>query len=100
MRTWVAFERLTLNQIQTVYAKIVKGEQPVAGAKMYTIVHYSTQVDQRWPEVEFETTEANGIASVSFSALDAGSKKDVTVDVYLIYDETVFHTTTFFTTQC
>lgn len=99
VRAWVAFERPGLDQIQTVYGKLIRGDEVVAGAQMYSVVHY-TKNDRRWPETGVVTAGENGIAEIAFSVMEADSEDPVPVDVYLIYGETIFHGATLFTPRC
>lgn len=99
VKAWVDSEQPKVTQSQTVYGKILKGDQPVTGARMYSVVHYAN-LDKRYPQTGFEMTGKNGIASVSFPVLDVGAETDVTVDVYLFYEQLAFHHTVLFMPRC
>lgn len=98
-RAWVSDEEPLWDSTQTVFGKLTKGGEGVAGAQMYSIVHYRS-ADRRWPEEGFGTTGSDGIASVSFGIMDADTDSAVSVDVYFAYEGKTFHEVTSFTSRC
>jgi hypothetical protein len=99
VRAWVALERPGFDSAQTVFGKLTKEEEGVAGAQMYCIVRYGN-AEHRWPDEGFETTEDNGIAAISFDILSTGLEGTVPVDVYIIHDGETFYSVTSFTPRC
>jgi hypothetical protein len=96
---WVSIDRPGWGSVQTVFARMTKGSQGVAGAQMYSIVH-DQDADRRWPGEGFEPTGADGIASVSFVVPDARAGYIVNVDVYLTYEGRAYRTDASFAPQC
>jgi hypothetical protein len=99
MQAWTLFSRTQANSIQGVYAKLIRGEEGVAGAQMYALTHYGGR-DHRYPEEGYAITDEKGIASVSFSAADALPEETVLVDVYVIYDGTTYHSAITIAANC
>ena len=96
---WPAMNQPKLDEMQTVYAKLVKDGQGVGRASMYVVAHYHSG-DRRYPAQGYETTGDDGIASVSFAVFDAGSEYPVSVDVYLLYDGITLQEGTSYTPTC
>ena len=99
VRAWVALERPTFGSAQTVFGKLTKEKEGVAGAQVYCIVRYGN-AEHRWPDEGFETTKDRGIAAISFDILHTGLEVAVPVDVYMIHDGETFHSVTSFAPRC
>jgi hypothetical protein len=99
LQSWTLFSRTHVDSIQEASGKLTKGEEGVAGAQMYAVVKFGGK-DHRYPEQGYETTNEKGIASVSFSAADAGPEETVEVDVYVTYDGTTYHSVVSFAANC
>ena len=99
IQAWALFSKTKVDSIQEVSAKLTQGEEGIAGAQMYALVHYGGK-DRRYPEQGFQVTDEKGIASVSFAAADARPEEVVLVDVYVTYDETTYHSVVSFSANC
>jgi hypothetical protein len=96
---WVSYDRVGEGSVQTVFAKLARGDQGVAHAQMYCIVH-DTDASRRWPGTGFEATGEDGIASTSFIAMGNPEGAMVPVQVYLIYEEKTYQAETAFVSYC
>ena len=96
---WTSLDRPGWGSVQTVFAKLTKGGQGVANARMYSIVH-DQDADRRWPGEGFEVTGDNGIASVSFVVANSPAGYIVHIDVYLVYEGITYAAGASFAPQC
>jgi hypothetical protein len=83
IQAWRLFSRTQADSVQQVSARLLKGEESVAGAQMYALTRYGG-TDHRYPEQGYALTNERGIASVNFTAADAWPEETVLVDVYVI----------------
>lgn len=96
---WASLGRPGWGSVQTVFGKLTKGGERVAQAQMYSIVH-DEDADHRWPREGYETTNSDGIASVSFVVVDTSADYIIHADVYLIHEGMTYRTSTSFAPQC
>jgi hypothetical protein len=99
IQAWTLFSKTAPTSIQEASARFTRDGEGVAGAEMYAVAHFRGN-DYRYPEQGYQVTDERGIASVSFSAADAGAEETVQVDVYVVYSETTYHSVVYFTANC
>ena len=98
-QAWVSSGRPGWGSVLTVFARLTQGEQGIANAQMYCLIH-DADVDRRWPSEGFERTGDDGIASTSMLVMENPEGAVVDLDVYLIHEGSTYQAQASFVSHC